>query len=270
MGLPRQLRSRCERHPVLLARHAVHRLTPYHPLVQVVINAITLVWVTSDFCPSKNDSEGDPKSFSDTLTGSAAICTADTEAVPGLSTSPTESIGTSNVPLSSFAGATVDVVNFPYARDSARMSPSLLPESMLYPYRQTTVEEGGVCLDKGKGRDDSEGYGNEGTRHICSPACSLSSLGAPPTSLPLPPRWRRRSAISPVSRRDQHTEVRLPKCFDSGVFADLALDYDVGLDGGHVPTRERPDTPCVASKVVRDTDKDIYEAVALYKQRWDP
>ncbi len=191
--------------PALRARH----LTSCRPVIQVVINAITLTWVTSDFSHTSYDSEDDPKPFSDTLTGSAAIWTVGTDADPGLTTSPTESTGTTNIPLSCFSGAPVDVVNFPYARsprDSAcaRMSPSLLPESMLhtYPYPLRDVEEGGVCPDKGKGRDE------DGNKHICSPACSLSSLGTPPASLPLPPRWRRRSATSPMSRRDQHAEVR--------------------------------------------------------------
>ncbi|KAM5540261.1 hypothetical protein V8D89_006080 [Ganoderma adspersum] len=182
--------------------------------IDVVINAITLTWVTSDFSPTMYDSEDDPKPFSDTLTGSAAICTIDTDAAPGLSTSPTESIGTSNIPLSCFSGAPVDVINFPYAhspRDSAcaRMSPSLLPESMLHPYSYplTDVEEGGACPGKGKGRDESESE-EGGAKHICSPACSLSSLATSPASLPFPPSWRRRGR-SPVSRRDQHTEIMM-------------------------------------------------------------
>ena len=230
-----------------------------HPVVQVVINASTLVWVTSDFSPSVCESEDDPKPFSDTLTGSDAICTVDTEATPGLFNSPTESIGTTNIPLSCFAGAPVDVVYFPYARsprESARMSPSLLPKSMLrpsYPYPPTTVDEDedGACLDKGKGRGDSE-WGKEGAKHIRSPACSLSSFEAPPASLPLPSRWRRRSATSPVSRRDQHREVRIYR-FKGKVVADLGPDCDVGLDGsGRVPagTGRWPNTSCTAPEFV--------------------
>ncbi|PIL35837.1 hypothetical protein GSI_01497 [Ganoderma sinense ZZ0214-1] len=178
--------------------------------IDVVINAMALTWVTSDFSSATED---DPKPFSDTLTGSAAICSVDMDAVPDFSTSPTESINTSHIPLSCFSGAPVDVISLPYARsprDSAcaRMSPSLLPESMLHPYLYPTdAEESGECLGKGKGRDRSPEEG--GAKHICSLACSPSSLASPPSvGLPLPPRWRRRGR-SPVSRRDPHTEIMM-------------------------------------------------------------